>query len=139
VELTFTIERSILLMMKGLIKTLSYIQLLLGIIGSVIVAYTKGRVLEGRYHYERSVGLTIGWFLVSLLSVLILFSILYSLYTILENQENILFKLSSDVGKKWGVPEKKLKDGEWRCSDCGKYNPNFLSSCGCGCPKPKTE
>ena len=133
-------------MIKGLIKTLSYIQLLLGIIGSFVIAYSKGKVSGNSRHYERSVGITIGWFLVSMLSVLVLFSILYALYSIIENQENILFKLNklnsekdSDKVKKWDAPEKKLKDGEWRCSDCGKINSSYISTCGCGCPKPKTK
>ena len=69
----FIRERSISLMIKGLIKTLSYIQLLLGIIRSFIIAYSKGKVSGYSRHYERSIGITIGWFLVSMLSVLILF------------------------------------------------------------------
>lgn len=140
-------------MIKGFIKTISYVQLVLGIIGSFVIAYFEGKIPEDLYYFsryhERSIGLTLVSFLASLLSVLILFSFLYGFYTILENQESILYKLSelnndknssrdSFKGFKFKAldeTEKKLNANEWRCSICGKINSNSLNFCSCEAPK----
>ena len=140
-------------MLKGFVKVISYIQLVFGIIGSFIIAYYKGKIPTDSFyysrHHQRSIGITIGWFLVSLLSVLILFSFSYAFYRILENQDRILDKLnelnsdknsSNDLYKGFKFKEmdeieKKLNADEWRCSICGKINSNSLKFCNCGAPK----
>lgn len=138
-------------MLKGFFKVLSYIQLALGIIGSFIVAYNY-------YNNQRrpSIGITIGYFLVSLFSVIIFFSILYAFYRILDNQDRILYKLSyldvpnkpnsnkdnynnffkSDFKLKKMDEEIKLNPGEWICTFCGKVNPKHSDVCKCGGRKP---
>lgn len=149
-------------MIKGFIKIISYVQLVLGIIGSFIIAYFRGKIPEDSIyysrHHQRSIGMTIGSFLVSLFSVLILFAFLYGFYIILENQELILYRLhrlvsdnsSCDEGKdsynnlyKSGFRLKKLDDkerepnpGEWKCSFCGRINSSHKSLCICRTPKP---
>jgi len=71
---------------------------------------------------------------------MVFFSILYSLYIIIDNQEVILFKLSEQGNLKilsQNNESRKLKEDEWRCSGCGKINPNYINFCGCGYSKPK--
>lgn len=128
-------------MSKEFIKTLALIELVLGIIGSFFLSYSRG-IIEptSRFRdYERSWGITIGTFLTSILSVLVLYAILYALYKIIDNQESILYKLS-DRNLTISSNEnqnKDIKEDQWRCSDCGKINYNYVGICGCGRSKTK--
>ncbi|WP_312441524.1 hypothetical protein [Lacrimispora sp.] len=79
--------------MKTLCKTLAYVELVLGTIGSIILTYTLGTKLD--YHtlkFERDGAATFAIFVSAMLSVIILWAILCAFSKILENQE-IIFEL----------------------------------------------
>ncbi len=83
--------------MKSLLRTLSIVELVLGLIGSFVLANQYGNVVDftysGRTYYERNWGLTIGIFTGCLFSVLVIYAILEGLRTVLENQETIYNKI----------------------------------------------
>ena len=86
--------------MKSFLKNLSYVVLVLGIIGSISLAYYNGNVLNLRYaEYERSWPLTIGIFAGSLIGILALFGILNGISEILENQEIICKQIDRSESK----------------------------------------
>lgn len=82
-------------------RCLSKIIAILGTIGSFVMAYFYGRkyIDASRYrysfnsYYSREWGTTIGVFITSIISVIILTVILYSISKILENQEHIIKRI----------------------------------------------
>ena len=76
--------------MKGLCKALASIVFVLGTIGSIVLANTFGNKINySTFTLERDVATTMGIFLMSFLTVLVLSVILYSIGEVLENQKEI--------------------------------------------------
>lgn len=91
--------------MKNLCKTLAYIELILGVIGSFILADTLGvKVNYKTYSIERDGGLTFAIFLSTMLCVVTLWAILCAFSEILENQETLLSRSDNSV-----KPEANIK------------------------------
>lgn len=77
--------------MRSLCKVLAYIELILGIIGSIFISTTFGfKFNYSTLSLERNGTLTFTIFLLSIFSVLVLWTILCAFNKILENQEKIL-------------------------------------------------
>lgn len=77
--------------MKSLCKTLAYVELILGIIGSIVLANTFGvKVNYKLSELERDGVMTFAIFLASALCVVTLWAILCAISEILENQEKLL-------------------------------------------------
>lgn len=76
---------------RQLIKALAYVELVFGMIGSFVLAYTYGKEVSHigytRVYYTRNWGTTIGVFLAGLFSVALVFALIYGFYMLLENQE----------------------------------------------------
>lgn len=139
--------------MKTLLKVLAYINLILGLIGSFILANRFGKSLSYSYYYsskviyERSWPLTLEIFGAGLLSSLVLFSILYALSEILDTQErlySIAYKMSASSNSMSSSVEPTSthsvasvsSTSEWVCPKCGKHNSSYVGTCGCGERKP---
>lgn len=77
--------------MRSLCKVLAYIELILGTIGSIFISNTFGfKFNYSTLSLERNETLTFTIFLLSIFSVLVLWTILCAFNKILENQEKIL-------------------------------------------------
>ncbi len=127
--------------MKGFCKVLATTMLVLGTIGSIFIAKTMGMSLNMRtYDMERNWGTTIIVFLFGFLSVVVLSVILYAIDEILGNQESLYKELSQALDN-LRSPEKSSFKGvpsnNWECPKCGKINPNYTGTCGCGASKPQ--
>jgi len=135
-------------MLKKFIKILAQIHLILGIIGSFLIAKSGGEIVISPYYgySKRDWWITITIFTVSIYFVLILFAILYALYKLLDNQDkNITGNDKNVLNTGNGINAEKesklssvdslnreLTEGKWRCSECGKINNDFVETCGCG-------
>ena len=85
--------------MKTLCKALAHIELILGTISSIILAYTLGKKLNYyTYNLERDGTATFIIFVSTMLCVITLWAILYAISEILENQDKI-FELLENRGK----------------------------------------
>lgn len=142
--------------MKTLLRVLSYIELICGVVGTTILANDLGKVTKVNYasriYYERNWGATMVAFLAGIFSVLVLFSILNALANILEAQEKISEKLNivpttvqkneKSVGYvhdgEYRAPENSVTN-EWVCPKCGKHNADYVGTCGCGTVKPNLK
>ena len=139
--------------MKTLLKVLAYINLVLGLIGSFVLANRFGKSIAYSYYYsskviyERNWPLTLGIFGAGLLGTLVLFSILYALSEILDAQErpySAAYKMSapsdstnSSVEPASTHPVASVSSApEWVCPKCGKHNSSYVGTCGCGERKP---
>lgn len=139
--------------MKTLLKVLSYINLVLGLIGSFILANKFGKSVSlysyysSKVIYERNWALTLGIFGAGILSTLVLFSILYALSEILDAQERLYsatYKMSAPSTSMNSNTESApihaatpaLSASEWVCPKCGKHNSSYVGTCGCGERKP---
>lgn len=81
--------------MKNLCKTLANVELVLGVIGSIFLAYTMGMRLDYRsLSLERDIGSTLVIFTSTMLCVATLYVILYAISEILENQERLIQKMN---------------------------------------------
>lgn len=78
--------------MKKLLHILAMIELILGVLGSLLGAYSYGKNMYG----EQDWGLTIGFLAGSLFCVLIVYAILEGLSEIIKNQETILFNIKNE-------------------------------------------
>ena len=78
---------------------MAQIHLVLGVIGSFLIVDSRGKILSSSCFndYSRDLWITITTFAASLYSVLILFTILYALYKILDNQDEILCGNNKDA------------------------------------------
>lgn len=68
-------------------------------------------------------------------TVSILFIIVITLITKVENCEN---KISEEILLRQLEEKKnasKLEAGDWKCSNCGKINKEYVGICGCGAEK----
>lgn len=85
------------------LKVFAYLELVFGIIGSIIIAYQQGTEVETSYssyfgyHYEtvRNIPLTFGIFAGLLFSVVVVFLVLLVVENILENQIYIVALLET--------------------------------------------
>lgn len=80
--------------MKKLCLTLAYVELVLGVIGSISLAHTLGYQLNYKtFELERNASQTFVIFISSMLCVITLWAILCAISEVLGNQEVILDKL----------------------------------------------
>lgn len=128
--------------MKDACNTLGTIVLVLGIIGSIALAWNNGvTVTYDSYsgvEETRSILLTLVWFVAGILSTAIGTVILVSLGEILEYLE-VLSRRVSEVEGKMSTVERKDKEsddiaykGSWKCPQCGRVNASYIGTCGCG-------
>lgn len=128
--------------MKNACNTLGTIVLVLGIIGSIILAWNNGVVVTYNSYLgveeERNVLLTIVWFVGGILSTAIGTVILTALGEILEHQE-ISSRRMSEIENKLSLAVRKEKEadditynGSWKCPQCGRVNASYTGTCGCG-------
>lgn len=128
--------------MKDSCNTLGRICLVLGIIGSIILAWNNGVVVTYDSYFgveeERNVFLTIVWFVCGILSTAIGTVIFTALGEILEHLE-IISRRMSEIESKLGLAVRKEKEadditynGSWKCPQCGKVNASYTGTCGCG-------
>lgn len=114
--------------MKGICKALATLILILGAIGSFLLARGSGHWL---------ISVTI--FIASFLSVLVLSVILYSIDEILGRQEELSKGLKALTyqlqNPEAALYEKEHDKNTWKCPKCGKLNANYTGTCGCGSSK----
>lgn len=124
---------------KGTCKTLGYVILILGIIGSFITAKTLGITYD--YYYEaRDWSKTIAYFVSGVLTTSCLSFILLALSEILEKLEEVDYHIKdmSETADKYGInteierSEYMIKNGGWKCSHCGTVNDSYVGTCVCG-------
>lgn len=128
--------------MKKACRILGIIVLVLGIIGSIALAWDNGVVVTSDFFDDidskRSISLTIGWFAGGLLSTAVASVILFSISEILERLEGLSWRVSEVEGKLESAErkEKEADDityrGSWRCPECGRVNASYVGTCGCG-------
>ena len=123
--------------MKQICKYLGYAWLVLGIIGSFILANNLGAGVS-----ERDWVLTISVFVAGILSTSAFASILLGIAEILERLESISKKQVASVSDTYSHGSALTRAAEeqdktfWKCPQCGKNNPPYTGTCGCGCSKP---
>ena len=124
--------------MKGTCKFLGILTLILGIIGSFVLAYALGS--DGhRFYSDRNWVLTIILFVSGVISTAIPSTILLGISEVLEGIESVKFlqnnpeESSSFLNK---LVEEKQNKTFWKCPNCGKSNPPYTGTCSCGCAKP---
>lgn len=128
--------------MKEVCRKLSFIILVLGIIGSIILAKQNGikvDIYSYKSYVERDTILTIAWFLTGLFFTAIGFILFYALSEILDNQERIhskLYEVMDDIEQKEKDEHNIKYNSSWRCPSCGRVNASFTGVCGCGQAKP---
>ncbi len=129
--------------MKEMCRTLGTIVLVLGIIGSIALAWNNGVTVTynsylGRTLEDRNLLLTIVWFVGGIITTGISATILHALGEILEVQESIAWKVSSMENKVSSVNRKDRETdeitykGSWKCSKCGRVNAKYTGTCACG-------
>lgn len=124
-------------MAKNISKFAGYTVMVLGIIGSIVVAKVFGSSVDRFGYVDRDWGLTIGIFIGGLLSTLCTSGILLGIGAMLEYLETITHKLndvttSQNKRHRTQRQEYEPKDGEWKCAACGKINAPYVGTCGCG-------
>ena len=123
--------------MKQTCKYLGYIMLILGIIGSFLLANVSGAGFD-----ERNWGVTISVFLSGALASSAFAFILLGIAEILERLESVSKKQTASVSDTYSHGSALTRAAEeqdktfWKCPQCGKSNPPYTGTCGCGCSKP---
>ncbi|MDE7435212.1 MAG: hypothetical protein K2N01_05270 [Lachnospiraceae bacterium] len=128
--------------MKKACSVLGSLVLIIGIIGSIVLAWSNGVVVSYSSYYgikeERSMLLTFAWFAAGILMTAVGSVILMSLGEMIENQESIAYRVS-EIESKLSLVEKKDKEadelrysGSWKCEKCGRVNANHTGTCACG-------
>lgn len=123
--------------MQKMLRALAYIDLILGTIGSIVLAKDLGRTADiflSSVYYERDWTLTICIFFAGLFGVLVLFAILFSVAEILDAQERLMARLMENKSSMQTLLEKA--DDFWICPSCGTHNSNKVGTCRCGTKKP---
>lgn len=119
------------------LKIIAFIELIIGVIGSIAAgAIFKTVDVEGILNYDIQEEFNFGLMLGLLVSVIILFVILYALYAILDNLEALRGINKSDSDKVENKIEKKrnivqnVQEGEyWKCAKCGTVNADWIDAC----------
>ena len=121
---------------------LGAIVLVLGIIGSIALAWNNGVTVTYDSYFgieeKRSVLLTIIWFVCGIFTTAVGTVILVALGEILEYQESISKRISEIEGKLSSVERKDKESdditykGSWKCPQCGRVNASYTGTCGCG-------
>ncbi len=125
------------------LKIIAFIELVIGTIGSIaagaifktktidmesILNYENSEQIQGEFNFALMLGL--------LVSVIVLFIILYALYAILNNVEAL--RGGKGIERDEIVTEKKEKrntvqnveEGEfWKCAKCGTINADWINAC----------
>lgn len=128
--------------MKKMCTDLGRFVLILGIIGSIILAWNNGITVDyDSYHRvveeRRSLLLVIMWFAFGMFLTVIQSVVLNALGEILENQEYIIRKISESSSKVESLDKNKEKDeikynNSWKCPECGRLNASYIGTCACG-------
>lgn len=147
--------------MKNTCKILGGIVIVLGVIGTIVLAVAGGKTPDyGSYRvdYDRNWLLTIGYLFAGGLSTAFTATMFYALAEILEDLESVKYlqnevmrnihDMESIVSNKSGsadLPSSNVKvsdasssiygfsgDGGWTCPECNRKNRSFENSCSCG-------
>lgn len=125
--------------MKQICKTLGTISLVLGIIGSFALAGLNGTTLSisrfGDLEKVRNWPLTIIIFATSLLCVAAFSFILMGIAEILERLESITWTQQTLIKNTTSETEDEPPQSYWKCPECGRSNPPYTGTCGCGYSK----
>lgn len=122
--------------------TLAVIVIIVGIIGSIALAWNNGVTVNVNSYYgvkeERNVALTIGWLVGGLFSTAILSVILLSVGEILERLEILQINIGDMECKVQSIDSKNSEDenilynNSWKCPKCGRVNNSYTGTCACG-------
>lgn len=118
----------------GLLKILSIVELVLGLLCSGVVSSVAGKPVD-RYS-DRNMPVTLGVFIGGLFITILIFALLDAAARMLDAQEGIYEILArmeernkvTDENKSLEVVEKN----QWKCPKCGKINFNYNTTCQCG-------
>ena len=132
--------------MKSILKILAIITLILGIIGTIVLAIKFGTAEKLLATYDSvgykttfDAGTFFGILLGGLLSTAITSSMLFGLSKILESLETLEYKVNNleqgkTTEKKNVISDKNsvVSTSGWECPNCGTLNPSYVSTCSCG-------
>lgn len=119
--------------MKKMCENVGMLVYVFGIIGSIYLAYKFGIHVEylysGKFITQRNVFLTVFYFLSGFVGTVITGTVFYALADLLEKVNQIEGALKTDTNINQAFT---LKTGEWRCSNCGRINADYVNTCACG-------
>lgn len=119
--------------MKKMCENVGMLIYVVGIMGSVYIAYKFGMDVEylysGKFIEQRSWLLTVVYFLFGCAGTVISGTLFYALADILEKLNQMESALNHDSDSHKELP---LKNGEWKCSNCGRTNADYVNTCACG-------
>lgn len=114
--------------MEQFCKTLGYIIYILGTIGSFMVAKSVGDIIRGN-----SFILIALVFISFEFAVVVQGTMMVCLGEILSYVQSLKVYTEVAVENSNGrQDEKLLTKGGWKCSKCGKVNPQYTGTCSCG-------
>lgn len=129
--------------MKQICKYLGIVVIVLGIIASFIAAKNWGvevvslsRFSSSSTELERNWLVTFIYFFLGLLATGISASILLGISEILERLDTVEITVETTLKASSANNLKDDSGSYWKCPQCGKSNPNYTGTCGCGCGKP---
>lgn len=129
-------------------KILAKIYGVIGTIGSIVLANIYGKEAEAnsyfeRVEYQRNWMLTIAIFVGVLLVVSMICITLYTIGAIYDAVNSSAFQKGgvdryekleegTSVIAEQDEVNRIIENGGWRCSDCGKINQSYITTCMCG-------
>lgn len=142
--------------LESLVKIIFWVLTVLSIIGFLIYSLLISSTLDAISYYSDTGSLKFVYILFALI-VTGAFIALYYICTLMilsylnlvgfaRATASTLNEISEKMDYK-GVPSKQSnssgisananipKSGEWKCNKCGKINPNYVGTCGCGTPR----
>lgn len=129
--------------MKQVCKYLGYSTIVLGIIGSFILAKNLGVEISLSTYAkaDRNWLSTIIYFVFGLFCTAVSSSILLGISEILKRLETIRVQETSSGSLLKGIQtvvmsEQPTPKGYWKCPNCGRNNPSYTGTCGCGQNSP---